>query len=311
MRILVIKLSALGDMIQALPAFAAIRAAHRQDHITLLTTPSFAELATASPYFDTVQTDGRPSTLQGWLHLVRGMRRAAYHRVYDLQTNDRTNLYFQALRPRPPIWSGAALGCALPHARAKRMAMHTLDRQAEQLRAAGIEADPGALPDVSWLIARAHSRPQETHTRRLALLVPGASPKRPEKRWPAGCYAELAVQLISQGFAVAVIGGEAERDLARVIVAAAPAARDLTGQTDLAALAGLGAQAALAVGNDTGPMHLLAAAGAPCLVLFSGASDPALCAPRGRVTVLQSCHLTELSVNPVLGAALTCARAGP
>ena len=50
----------------------------------------------------------------------------------------------------------------------------------------------------------------------------------------------------------------------------------------------LGAKAALAVGNDTGPLHLAAAAGAPTVVLFSSASDPALSAPRGKVAVLQA-----------------------
>ena len=58
----------------------------------------------------------------------------------------------------------------------------------------------------------------------------------------------------------------------------------------------LGAKAALAVGNDTGPLHLVAAAGAPTVVLFSSASDPALSAPRGQVAVLQADKLADLPV---------------
>ena len=85
---------------------------------------------------------------------------------------------------------------------------------------------------------------------------------------------------------------------------AAPGAVDLTGRTDYAQIAGLGARAALAVGNDTGPTHLLAAAGAPTLVLFSAESDPALCAPRGRrVEVLQAERLGSLAPESVLEAA--------
>ncbi|MFT9380899.1 glycosyltransferase family 9 protein, partial [Gluconobacter sp.] len=60
-RILVIKLGALGDFVQAFGAFASIRAAFPHDSITLLTTPPFVELAKAAPWFDDVTTDRRPS----------------------------------------------------------------------------------------------------------------------------------------------------------------------------------------------------------------------------------------------------------
>ena len=65
----------------------------------------------------------------------------------------------------------------------------------------------------------------------------------------------------------------------------------------------LGAKAALAVGNDTGPLHLAAAAGAPTIVLFSKASDPTLSAPRGRVAILQAENLADLPVAQVAQAA--------
>ena len=82
-----------------------------------------------------------------------------------------------------------------------------------------------------------------------------------------------------------------------------PAALDLTGRTSLLDLGGLLGRAALAVGNDTGPMHLIAAAGCRALVLFSRASDPALCAPRGRdVRVLRRPDLATLEPAEVLRA---------
>ena len=62
-RILVIKLAALGDMVQAFAAMGRIRTAHPDAEITLLTTPLFADLARASPYVDKVETDGRPGSL--------------------------------------------------------------------------------------------------------------------------------------------------------------------------------------------------------------------------------------------------------
>ena len=87
------------------------------------------------------------------------------------------------------------------------------------------------------------------------------------------------------------------------MIAAAPGGRDLAGRTSLAEIAVLARGAAAAVGNDTGPMHLIAAAGCPTLVLFSDASDPALCAPRGlEAQILHRPDLRDLAVEEVESA---------
>src|SRR5579872_588913 len=125
-KILVIKLSAVGDFVLAIPAFERIRAYHRDAHITLLTTEPFEALARSSPFFDRVDTGGRPTGPAGWLALVLRLRSAGYDRVYDLQNSGRTKLLFQALRPSPPAWSGAAAGASLPHRNPARMRMHAL-----------------------------------------------------------------------------------------------------------------------------------------------------------------------------------------
>ncbi|HEV7386818.1 MAG TPA: lipopolysaccharide heptosyltransferase family protein, partial [Phenylobacterium sp.] len=100
-KILVIKLSALGDFVLALAAMKKIRQAHPKAHISLLTTPAFEGLAKASPYFNAVFTDGRPVGFAAWMALRRRLRAAAYTCVYDLQTSSRTNRIFQMLRPSP------------------------------------------------------------------------------------------------------------------------------------------------------------------------------------------------------------------
>jgi ADP-heptose:LPS heptosyltransferase len=133
--------------------------------------------------------------------------------------------------------------------------------------------------------------------------VPGGSAHRPEKRWPASAYGELARILSGRGLDIVIVGGPQESELAHAIQRAVPSARDLTGRTDFAAVAALGARATLAVGNDTGPLHLAAAGGAPTIVLFSAASDPALSAPRGRVVILRSDPLSALPVSQVAQAA--------
>jgi len=309
-KILVIKLGALGDFVQALAAMKHIREAHPDAHITLLTTSPFEALARASPYFNAVEPDGRSAGIGETLSMISRLRAAQYDRVYDLQTSSRSNLYFQLLRPFPPEWSGVAVGASLPHRNRDRGKMHTLERQAEQLQEAGIWPDapltPGSAPpaDLSWIIKKTGAaRPMSSAgtARPYALLVPGASAHRPEKRWPVERFAELGQHLRDRGLDVLVVGGPQESALAMAIQRKVQA-RDLTGRTDFAQIAALGARATLAVGNDTGPIHLIAAAGAPTLVLFSAASDPALCGPRGHVAVLQAQNLNEMPVGDAIAA---------
>jgi ADP-heptose:LPS heptosyltransferase len=311
-KILVVKLSALGDFVLALAAMKRIRLAHPKAHISLLTTPPFEALAKASPYFNAVFTDGRPQGFAAWMALRRRLRAAGYSRVYDLQTSAQSNRIFQVMRPAPPPWSGVALGCSMPHRNRLRNQMHTLERQADQLMYAGIWPDaptaPGTAPgpDLSWVLALAPGeRPptQGVKPKPYVMFVPGGSAHRPEKRWPVEKYGELARILYARGLDIIVIGGPQEAALAQAIQREAPRTRDLTGRTDFARIAVLGAKAALAVGNDTGPLHLAAAAGAPTVVLFSGASDPTLSAPRGKVAVLQAQKLSELPVAQVAQAA--------
>ncbi|MDB5454947.1 MAG: glycosyl transferase family 9 [Caulobacter sp.] len=312
-KILVIKLGALGDFVLALAAMRKIREAHPRAKITLLTTPPFEALAKLSPYVNAVETDGRPGDFQDLTRMLRRLRAARYDRVYDLQTNNRTNWYFQALRPFPPQWSGIAYGAGLPQRGSARLTMHTLERQADQLKAAGIWPDaptePGSAPppDLSWILKVAKGvRAPAAGGKPYVLLVPGGSSHRPEKRWPLENFAQLAAVLKDRGLDVLIIGGPQESAMARHIQKALGGkARDLTGRTDFAQLALLGAKAALVVGNDTGPTHLLAAAGAPTIALFSEASDPALCGPRGHVTVITSHDLKALPVSTVASAAIT------
>ena len=79
-KILVIKLSALGDFVLALAAMKKIRQAHKRAHITLLTTPPFESLAKACPYFNAVETDGRPLGT-ATLYLLPGGVESRWHRI--------------------------------------------------------------------------------------------------------------------------------------------------------------------------------------------------------------------------------------
>jgi len=305
-RVLVIKLGALGDFVQAFAAMRRIREAHPEAEITLLTTGPHGPLGAASPYVDRVETDGRPKTFVATLRMLRRLRRARYDRIYDLQTSSRTDAYFQALRPVPPPWSGTARGCALPHRNPDRDRMHTLERQADQLKHAGIWPDaptaPGTapLPDLSWLALDPDAPARWGLRSPFALIVPGGSAHRLDKRWPADRYAALARALLDRGLDVGVLTGPAEPGLAPEIAAGAGGGVDLS-RTKVLDIAQVAPGAAFCVGNDTGPTHLVAGMGAPTLSLFSQASDPALCAPRGRrAWWLRRSSLTELTLEEVI-----------
>jgi ADP-heptose:LPS heptosyltransferase len=304
--ILVIKLGALGDFVQALGPFAAIRRHHADDRITLLTTPAFAGLARAAGYFDSIETCGRPGVLNigDWARLLR-LLNSGFSRVYDLQTSDRSSFYRYLMGfplARAPEWSGIASGASHPHADPQRNFMHTIDRQRDQLAKAGIKDVP--LPEVSWAKADVSRFKLKAP---YVLLVPGGSAHRPKKRWPAERFAALGRRLLAAGIVPVLLGTRSEARLLDSIAAAAPGTRNLVDRTSFPEIVELARGARAAVGNDTGPMHLIAAAGIPVVVLFSASSDPALCAPRGphgeaTVTVLRAEPLSDLAEAKVASA---------
>lgn len=295
--VLVIKLSALGDFIQALGPMKAIRDHHSTQRLVLLTTRPYGDLARATGWFDDVWLDPRPGGLNilGWLALRRRLSNAGFSRVYDLQTSGRSNLYFHALFAQKPEWSGVARGCSHPHGNPARDHMHTLDRQRQQLEAAGIAAV--AAPTLDWAEADLSEFGLDD---RFGVLVPGGAAHRPEKRWPATHFGEIAARMWAHGLRPVVVGTPEEQPLAEEIKQKCPDTLSLMGRTSLVELAAVVRRAELAVGNDTGPLHMAAAAGCRSVALFSAASDPKLCAPRGpKVTVLQRENLAGLLPDEV------------
>ncbi|HEB78941.1 MAG TPA: lipopolysaccharide heptosyltransferase family protein [Rhodospirillales bacterium] len=301
MKILVIKLAALGDFVQATGPFAAIREHHGGDHVTLLTTRPYADFAASSGYFDEVWLDEKPSGLAvaKGLELRRRLCAGGFARVYDLQTSDRTGWYFRLFWPGPrPEWSGKAKGCSHPHANPKRDFMHTIERQAEQLNMAGIKKVPP--PDLSWAQADAA---RFSLGKRHALLVPGGTPRRPAKRWPYRRYLEVAQSLAATGIQPVLLGSDPEKEVLEAIADKCKESVSLAGETTFQDIAVLARDAVCSLGNDTGPMHIIAVSGCPSVVLYSRDSDPTLCAQRGPdVTIISRRKLDDIEVNEVMAA---------
>lgn len=296
--ILVVKLGAFGDFIQALGPMSAIRRNHPDAEITLLTTEPFVTLARDSGYFNRIWVDTRPAWTdpRGWLRLARHLRSGNFDRVYDLQNSDRTSFYFRLFGRRRPEWVGTAQGASHRNISPDRTAGHAFDGHLQTLGLAGIH--DVKIDDLSWVRADA-SHFGLPHP--YVLLVPGSAPKRPEKRWPAQSYAALAGQLHQWGYTPVIIGTVNEADEAKTIRKTCPETIDLCAKTSPTDLVALARGAAGAIGNDTGPMHLIAPTGCPALVLFSGSSNPVHHAPLGpMVRTLREQDISTLTVESVL-----------
>ena len=299
-RILVIKHGALGDWVLATGCFSAIRRHHWSAHITLLTTLAFADWGARCPWFDEVWIDERASPLTrplDWVRLRRRLIDGEFARVYDLQTSGRTGFYFWMLpRRRRPEWSGEVAGCSHPHRNPRWASMHTVAVRAKQLGVVGIEDVPA--PTLDWLNGGID---EFALPDAFSLIVPGGSAHRPEKRWPAECFADLARNLADSGRPPVLIGKNAEAAILARIEREAPRSINLCGRTSLDQIAALARRATCAVGNDTGPIHVAATVGCPTVVLFGPASDPKRCAPCGEaVTVLRRVPLASLPADDVI-----------
>jgi len=299
--ILVIRLGALGDLVFCFQAFHEIRRAHPDAEIALLTRAPFAAFARAMPWFDRVIIETHPgfTDISAWARLLREIKAFAPTRVYDLQGKNRQTILYALLGGVfGPDWSGAAPLCKFPRPWPPKPDMHFTDFLAAQLRAAGVP--PAGDADVKWLDAQVgkFALPE-----RYVILIPGCSPDALHKRWPPEHYADLASRLQAKGYVCVAVGTEADAEAIDAIKQSAPDIVDLSGQTSLFELAGILRRADCVVGNDTGPLHVAAAVGAPTLALFSGRSNPVWSKPPGKkVAWKQSENLGELGVDEVLAA---------
>jgi ADP-heptose:LPS heptosyltransferase len=336
-RVLVIKLGAMGDFMQALGAMRVVRATHSSARITLLTTEPFEAFAKACPYFDIVESDGRPRDLKGRADLIKRLRSAGYDMVYDFQNNDRTAQYFAALTGKKPLWSGAAQGASHQHKNPDRAAMHNFDRLAEQLVHAGLGPKPpgdptgwiegqALLPSLDWIRPAFRDPPRfQPEFFSLygpyALLIPGSSADHPEKRWPHTRFGEIAKWLADAGITPVIVGAKAEGDIGTQIQRMEPRTKSVVGRTDLFQLATLSERSLLAIGGDTGPMHLAAAARTPGVCMFAQEWTSAMedelksiwnpqtrlgrAAPKGgQMIVIYATALEQLSADDIKRAAL-------
>jgi len=301
-RILVVRLSALGDVIHALPVLGVLREALPEAHIDWVVEDRAADLLAGRDELDRVVVFPRRE-LRGlskhpipWsrrvVDFLLELRKYRYDASLDLQGNlksgtiarlsgarqrfglDRShsregNHLFTTLRIRPP-----------------RDATHRVERNlALVARMVGKPVawlDPG-LPDAPSASARARELLAAAGVEEgtpYVVLHPGTSAFGAFKRWPPERFADLAATLAARGERVVVTAPPGEEDLAREVAARSDEAAVMVETRGLDVLGEIIRGARTFVGADTGPLHLAALAGTPLVGLF-GPKDPTIYGPWG------------------------------
>ncbi|WP_445682565.1 glycosyltransferase family 9 protein [Radicibacter daui] len=266
--ILIIKLGAFGDVLQAEGALHDIRENHPGDRITVLTRRPFRTILERCPWVEEVLVDDHAPRwrLDRQWALARALRSRRFERVYDLQGSGRTAFYWRWLLPEPD-WAGFCSGMRWSHPHPTPKSLNGRERIAALLSAAGLTPHHTLMPDLNWMVdpvgelLAAHG----LEAGRYVLLFPGSSAKHPGKRWPG--FAELAGMISTHGLTPITMPGPDEMELCQALPATAIIKADRSPFTYFQ-LAGVARAAAAIVGNDTGPTHLAAYLGRPGLALF-------------------------------------------
>jgi lipopolysaccharide heptosyltransferase I len=315
-RILIIKLSSLGDVIHSLPTLTAIRRAYPEAHIAWVAGPKAAEIVARHPGVDSVyglgiagERAGRLVPLPSLLAAVRTLRAERFDISLDLQGLFRTAcLAFAVGAPQRVGFRGFQEGAFLLCNRRvipEREDIHAVHGYLQFARHVGADDSTAEFGlreephDKEWVEVFLAAEPG---TAPLVAIAPGASSLR--KRWTTEGFAETARALRIRGARVVVVGSAADATVSDRICSAS-GAEDLCGRTSLPQLAALLRRCALFVGNDSGPLHLAAAVGAPCLALF-GPTNPLRTGPFGNHMVLSASGpswASEIAASDVVKAA--------
>jgi heptosyltransferase I len=301
-KLLIVRLGALGDIVHAIPAVAALRAAFPEAAIDWIVSARHAEILGLLPAVDRCLVIGGPQQgaqrtgagqkaaagsgyRAGWRGLtaaIAAMRRNRYDAVIDFQ-----GLLKSAALARA---SGArrVVGFARRHLRERAAAIfygescdpgsavHVINKNLALAARLGADdrsiAFPLEIPRCRET-AIARERLSIGSTDRFVVLNPGAA--WPNKRWPAERFGAVASWLLSRrGMRSIVTWGPGEEQLAGDVEAASGGAAVVAPRTSVTALLSIAGESSLFVSGDTGPLHLATAVGTPVVGIF-GPTNPA------------------------------------
>jgi heptosyltransferase-1 len=303
MNILIVKLSAIGDVIHALPVAHALKTGFPGCKITWIVEKPAMELVQANAYIDEVILFDKPRC-KTW----NGLRQYATGFISDLRSHkfdlsiDLQGLFKSAIISRLSGVTNRLVYCnarELSDWMGKKVCGpnqrgHIVEQYLDVVRYLGVqvgEAEFGLSisDEIAAQAAAIAAQAQLDLEQDYIVLAPGAN--WPNKRWPTKHFARLADQLFNEGIIPVLIGGPGDSILAQDITKqSANPSVDLTGKTSLLELAYLIRNSKLIIGGDTGPVHLAVALNTPA-VMVMGPTDPARNRPYGECNaVLLSTH---------------------
>lgn len=299
------RFGAMGDIIHALPAVTALRAAHPHWYIGWAVEPRWRALLCAEskpddvgrnnvrmPLVDQIhrantrQWSHQPlagSTFNDWVRLRRSLRQVRYDVCVDIQGAIRSGIVAR--------WSkaGRIIGQDLPRESAarwfysERVANHTPHviehalELVEQIAGEKLEYTQAVLPRDEYAEIWCEKFLSQNVSKPLVLMNPGAG--WGAKRWPAERFGKVARELAEAGYQVVVNAGPLEESLAAQVVRESGRSA-IPVECNVSQLISLTRRASLMIAGDTGPLHLACALGKPVVGIF-GPTDPARNGPFG------------------------------
>jgi heptosyltransferase I len=312
MRILIVRLSAMGDIIHAMPAVAGLRAQFPESRIDWAIEERWSPLLTSRAISDTSTSISSEQPLVHFVHQVHmrrwrqhpfssttrtemralrsRLRDLNYDHVIDLQGAVRSALLAKASGAK--VLAGALDPRELParwwyNVKAHTPARHVVDQAAEIVSAAvGRILDPVTPPfPISAAAERWADETASANSGSFAIINPGAG--WGAKCWPAERYSALVRTLAEHSVPSVINAGPGEAKLAQEVLRGNENSARVV-ECSLPQLIAIMRRAALFVGGDTGPLHLASALCIPVVAIF-GPTDPARNGPYGgRQTVLRN-----------------------
>lgn len=300
-RILVVKLSSLGDLFHALPAVHRIRAATGAT-MDWVCHDIYVDLVRLFEPVERVISFPRRSFLKNGREFLRDLRKESYDLALDFQGLLKSALVARGARanrrigPSFPREGANLFYNAVAGPRNKQR--HAVDECLDTARYLGVPDEPVEFPMKIPASTFNFLRP-------CIGLLPCS--RRAEKNWPVDRFAETARALRERtGSSFAVLGSPADAEpCAELVRRIGLSAQNLCGRTTLVELVGLIHALDLLITVDSGPMHIAAAVGTPTVALF-GPTDPVRTGPYGDIHRVLRCgdSLLDLQPGPVIAAAL-------
>ena len=294
-KILVVKFGGLGDVILSLDAMYSIYR-HFGKNISLLTEEPFDKLLKKSRWFKEILTIKRSKFYFYDIYKIKKkIDPVFFSNVFDLQTSNRSSSYLKIFKNFDCDTNGIGKYSKTKHLNTNRDNMHTIDRHKDQLSFSKVKFFRN--PNLSWFYEKSN---KFNILGKYALVVPGGSGKRLNKRVPIELFFEVVSLLIKKNIKPILIGSKDDFNVCKKIEENFSKVTNLCLKTSFFDIASLATNSLFSIGNDTGPIHIISRANKKTIVLFTKHSNPNLCRPVGKFTETLTFDNTNIFFNKFL-----------